>query len=157
MLGAGREGGVMWGAFLEVILGLACVGTAVALYPVIKRQSEGLALGFVTARTLEAAMIFVGILSVLSVVTLRDAGASGAEGAALVTTGQSLVAVHDWTFLLGPGIIPGVNALCLGYILYRSRLVPRILPTIGLVGAPILFASATATLFGVYDQVSAGR
>ncbi len=154
ILGAGSEGGVLWGAFLEVILGLACIGTALALYPVVKRQNEGVALGFVTARLLEAAMIFVGILSVLSIVTLRDAGASGGDASSLVTTGRSLVAVHDWTFLLGPGLIPGVNALCLGYLLYRSRLVPRILPTIGLIGAPILFASATATLFGLYDQVS---
>ncbi len=154
ILGAGSEGGVLWGAFLEIILGLACIGTAVALYPVVKRQNEGVALGFVTARLLEAAMIFVGILSLLSVVTLRDAGASGGDAASLVSTGQSLVAVHDWTFLLGPGVIPGVNALLLGYLLYRSGLVPGILPTIGLIGAPILFASATATLFGLYDQVS---
>ena len=151
ILGAGSEGGVLWGAFLEVILGLACIGTAVTLYPVIKRQSGTAALGFVTARTLEAAMIFVGVVSLLSILTVRDAGG---DAASLVTTGQSLVAVKDWTFLLGPGIIPGVNALFLGYALYRSRLVPRILPTVGLIGAPILFASATATLFGLFDQVS---
>jgi hypothetical protein len=156
ILGAGGEAGVMWGAFLEIILGLACIGTAVALFPVVKKQHEGVALGFVTARLLEAAMIFVGILSLLAVLTLRQdtAGASGAEAASLVNTGRSLVAVHDWTFLLGPTVIAGVNALCLGYLLYRSRLVPRILPVLGLIGAPILFASATATLFGVYDQVS---
>lgn len=129
------------------------------LYPVVKRQSETAALGFVTARVLEAAMIFVGILSLLSVLTLRQdlAGASGADAASLATTGQSLVAVHDWTFLLGPGIIPGVNALFLGYILYRSRLVPRMLPTLGLIGAPILFASATATVFGLYAGLVLGH
>ena len=153
ILGAGSDGPVLWGAFLEVILGVACVGTAVALFPVVKRQSEPLALGFVTARLLEAAMIFVGILSVLAVVTLRQ-DASGADATSLVTTGQSLVAVHDWTFLLGPGIIPAINALCLATVLYRSGLVPRALPMLGLIGAPLLLASATATLFGLYDQVS---
>lgn len=156
ILGVGSDAALQWGAFLEVILGLACIGTAVTLFPVVKRQSETAALGFVTARVLEATMIFVGILSLLSVLTLRQdlAGVSGADAVSLVTTGQSLVAVHDWTFLLGPGVIASVNALLLGYVLYRSRLVPRIIPTLGLIGAPILFASSTATLFGLYDQVS---
>lgn len=157
VLGAGSAGGVAWGALLEVITGLAGIGTAVALYPVVRRQSETAALGFVAARVLEASMILVGAIALLAALTLRQdvAGTAGADAGSLVTTGHSLVAVHDWTFLFGPGVIPVANALLLGSIMYRSRLVPRIIPTIGLIGAPILLASSTATLFGVYDQVSA--
>lgn len=156
IVGAGPDTPALVGGFLEVVLAFACIGTAVVLYPVIKRHNETFALGFVTARTLEAALIMVGSISLLSVVTLRQdlAGTGGADPAMLVTMGQSLVAIHDWTFLLGPGVIPGVNALLLGYILYRSRLVPRVIPALGLIGAPLLLASATAIMFGVYEQVS---
>jgi hypothetical protein len=153
VLGAGSDSGVLWGALFEIVMGLACIGTAVVLYPVAKRQSETGALGFVTSRVLEASMIFVGIVSLLAAFTLRQDNA-GADATALVTAGQSLVAVHNWTFLLGPGLMPAVNALCLGSVLYRSRLVPRVIPTLGLVGAPILVASCVATLFGYVDQVS---
>lgn len=153
ILGAGSTTGVMWGGFLDVILAFACIGTAVALYPVAKRQSETAALGYVAARVLEAAIIIVGVLSLFSIVTLRQ-GAAGADAASLLTTGKSLVALHEWTFLLGPGLIPAVNALCLGYVLYRSRLVPRIIPTIGLIGAPLILVSATATMFGAFTQTS---
>jgi hypothetical protein len=154
VLGSASDTGVLIGAVLEVLCALAGIATAVVLFPVIKRKSETAALGFVTARVLEASMIFVGVLSVLSIVTLHKNGAAGAETASLVSTGRSLVALHDWTFLLGPGIMPAVNALCLATVLYRTRLVPRIIPTVGLIGAPILLASAVAILFGAYDQVS---
>jgi hypothetical protein len=143
----------MWGALLEVMCGLAGIGTAVVLYPVARRQSERAALGFVSARVLEASMIFVGAVSLLAVVTLRQ-DASGADAGALSTVADALVALHDWTFLLGPGLMAVINALCLATVMYRSRLVPRIIPTIGLIGAPLLLASSTATLFGAYDQVS---
>ncbi len=148
---------LLWGAWLEVITAAACIGTAVALYPVTKRVSQTAALGFVTSRVVEATLIVVGVLSLLSVVTLREdlAGATGAQATSLTSTGQALVAMHDWTFLLGPGLIPGINALCLGYIMYRSRLVPRIIPAIGLIGAPLILASATGTIFGAWDQISA--
>lgn len=156
ILGAGSSTGVVWASFLEVVLALACIGTAVALFPVAKRHSEAAAVGFVAARVLEAVIIVIGVVSLFSVVTLRQdlAGAAGTDAASLVTTGRSLVALHDWTFLLGPGLIPGVNALFLGYVMYRSRLVPRVIPLMGLIGAPMLLASATATMFGIYDQVS---
>jgi hypothetical protein len=153
VVGPGPDTGVLWGGLLEVIVALAGIGTAVALFPVVKRQNEGVALGFVAARVLEAAIIFVGVVSLLSVVTLRQDPA-GADAASLVTTGKALVAIHDGTFLLGQGLIPGVNALLLGYLMYRSRLVPRIIPALGLIGAPLLLASVTATFFGVYAQVS---
>lgn len=155
VLNGGSDTGVLWGAMLEVICGLAGIGTAVALYPVIRRRSETRALGFVTSRVIEAAMILAGVLSVLAIVTLHQNGASGADAGSLVTNVQSLVAFHDWTFLLGPGIMPAVNAMCLATVLYRSGLVPRVIPAMGIIGAPILLGSAVATLFGAYDQVSA--
>jgi hypothetical protein len=141
---------VLFAGLLDVILALACIGTAVALYPVVKRQNEGVALGFVGSRTLEAAIIVSGVVSLLSVVTLRQAGA-GADGS---VTAQALLAQYDWTFLFGPGFMAGVNALLLGSLLYRSRLVPRILPLVGLIGAPILFASDIAVMFGLWEQFS---
>jgi hypothetical protein len=150
VLSSGASTGVLVGGFLEVIVALAGIGTAVTLYPVVKRQNEGVALGFVAARVLEAGMIFAGVISLLSLVTLRQdlGGASGADAAALVTAGASHVAVYNWTFLLSQSLMPGVNALLLGSLLYRSRLVPRIIPVLGLIGAPLLIASVFATLFG---------
>jgi hypothetical protein len=130
-----------------VIVALAGIGTAVTLYPVVKRQNEGVALGFVAARVLEASMIFVGVVSLLSLVTLRQGGAAGTNAAALVTTGASHVAIYNWTFLLGQTLMPCINALLLGSLMYRSRLVPRILPVLGLIGAPLLISAVIATMF----------
>jgi hypothetical protein len=145
IVGPGPDTRVFIGVVLEMIVALACIGTAAALYPVVKRQNEGVALGFVGSRTLEAAMIFAGAFSLLAVVDVRQSGA----GAGALATGQALVGLHDWTFVLGQSLIPAVNALLLGYLLYQSRLVPRILPVIGFIGAPLLVASSIATLFGV--------
>src|ERR1700712_4783613 len=155
--GTASDAGVHLAVFMEVILALAGVATALALYPVVKRQNQSLALGFVTSRLLEASMIIVGVVSLLTVVTLKhdSAGATGADAAALVTTGKSLVAFHNWTFVLGQSLMPGVNALLLGSLLYRSRLVPRIIPTVGLIGAPLLLVSVAATIFGLWGQTSA--
>jgi branched-subunit amino acid transport protein AzlD len=150
ILGAGPDTPALIGAALEIVVALACIGTAVVLYPVVKRQNESAAMGFVGARVLEAATIFVGVASLLSVVTLRQAGA----GADALIAGQALVALHDWTTLLGQGFLPAVNALLLGSLLYRSRLVPRIIPLVGLIGAPLIIASVTATMFGLKDQLS---
>ena len=150
ILGSGCHTAVLVGGFLEVIVALAGIGTAVTLYPVVKRQNESLALGFVTARVLEAGMIFTGVVSLLSLVTLRqDLGAAaGANAAALVTTGASHVAVYNWTFLLSQSLMPAFNALLLGSLLYRSRLVPRIIPVVGLIGAPFLICTVFATMLG---------
>ena len=153
VLGVGRASGVLWAGMLELVLAVACVGTAVVLFGVARRQSEAAALGFVAARVLEAVLIVVGVLSLLTVVTLRDVAGAG-DAAALVAIGRALIALHDWTFLLGPGLIPAINALCLGYVLYRAALVPRAIPAMGLVGAPLLVASAVATTSGVFDPVS---
>jgi hypothetical protein len=154
VLGAGATTGVMWGAVLEIIVALACIGTAVVLFPVARRQSETAALGFVAARVLEASLIFVGVISLLTVVTLRQdvAGTAGADSASLVTTGHAFVGVYRWTFLLGQSLMPVVNAACLGYVMYRSSLVPRAIPMIGLIGAPLLLASDLAIFAGLYEQ-----
>jgi hypothetical protein len=147
---------VLWGSWLEVVTAVACVGTAVALYPVTRRVSRTAAIGFVTSRVAEASLILVGVVAVLSVVTLQGqfAGATGAQADAVGVTGGALVAVRQWTFLLGPGLVPGINALFLATALYRGRLVPRLIPIIGLIGAPIILMSATVTIFGGWDQAS---
>jgi hypothetical protein len=157
IVGAGADTRIYWGAFLEVILAIAGIGTAVALFPILKWQYEGFALGYVATRVVESTIIVVGIISVLSVVTLRQdlAGAPGANAASLETVGTSLVAVKDWTFLFGPGFCAGIgNGILLGYMMYSSRLLPRYLAVVGLVGGPLAVASATAMLFGLYEQVS---
>jgi Domain of unknown function (DUF4386) len=123
---------------LELILIIANIGTAVVLYPVVKRVNEILALGYVTARVVECTFIAVGILSLLTVVTLRQE-AEGADVGSLLTTGKSLVALHDWTFVLGPGFFVGVgNGLMLGYLMYKSAIVPRAMAMLGLIGGPLL-------------------
>lgn len=149
VLGGGSDTQVTWGALLDIVNALACVGTAVALYPVVKRQHEAFALGFIATRIYEGAVIMIGVVSVLAVVTLRQDGATAAESASLVTAGRSLVAVRDWTQLLGPGLAPALNALLLGTLMYRSRLVPRAIPALGLIGAPLLLAYTIGTMFGV--------
>ena len=156
IVSAGADMRVKVGALLEVILVVAAIGTAVVLYPLVKRQNHIVALGYVTARVFESTIIAVGILSILSVVTLRQefAGAAGADAAALVPIGRALVAVHDATFLLGPGLGPLGNGILLGYLMYRSGLVPRGLAMLGLIGGPLLLASFVAVLFGVFEQVS---
>jgi hypothetical protein len=149
--GTGPDTPIIIGGILEVIVALAGVGTAVALYPVVKRHNEGVALGFVGSRTLEGAAIVAGVVALMSIVTLRQAGA----GAGALVTGQALVANYNWFFLLGQSLMPALNALLLGSLLYRSRLVPRILPLVGLIGAPLLLASDIAVMFGQWDRISA--
>ncbi|MEU0396787.1 DUF4386 domain-containing protein [Streptomyces sp. NPDC006208] len=154
--GAGADSRVLLGGFFEVILVAAVIGTAVTLYPVVKRENQSVALGYVCGRLLEAAVIVVGTVGVLSVVTLRQglAGASGADKTSLVAVGRSLVAIHDWAFLIGPNFVLGANSLLLAHLMYRSRLVPRFIAVLGLVGGPLICASATAVMFGLYDQLS---
>jgi hypothetical protein len=154
IVSAGADSQIVLGALLDLVNALACVGTAVALYSVVKRQHEGFALGFVTTRLIEAAVILVGVVSLLAVVGLRQPGASGADAAALVAVGKGLVAVRDATFLIGPGLMPVLNAVLLGTLLYRSRLVPRLIPALGLLGAPLLLSSTIGTAFGVNDPQS---
>jgi Domain of unknown function (DUF4386) len=155
IISSGADTGALWGCFLEVIVALAGIGTAVTLYPVVKRQNQGMALGFVASRTVEATMIFTGVASLLSLVTLhQDLGtATGANTASLVTIGASHIATYNWAFTLGQSLMPGINALLLGTLMYRSGLVPRVLPVIGLIGAPLHITAVVLTMFGVIDRI----
>jgi hypothetical protein len=146
----GSDNPILVGGLLELIVALAGIGTAIALYPVVRRQHGGLAMGFVASRVLEAATIFVGVSCLLTVVSLHQAGA----GADASVTSQTLVTMYDKIFLVGQSFIPAVNGLLLGTLLYRSRLVPRALPTLGFVGATLLTVSFVATTFGLIDRVS---
>jgi hypothetical protein len=157
IVSAGNAARVRWGAFLEVILVIANVGTAVTLFPIVKRQNEGIALGYVAARTVESIIIVVGMLSVLSLVTLGQdlAGATGADATPLGAVGPLLATIHEWASLFGPTYCAGIgNGILLGFLLYRSGLVPRGLALLGLVGGPLICAAATAVLFGVVDRSS---
>jgi len=148
IIGAGPDTSAIIGGILEIIVALAGIGTAVVLFPVLKRQNEAVALGFVGSRVLEAATIFAGVACLLSVVTLRQAGV----GAAGLVTGHALVVLYDRTFLIGQSFMPAVNALLLGSLLYQSRLVPRVLPLLGFIGAALLVAGDIAVLFGLIGQ-----
>jgi hypothetical protein len=152
----GNNAAVQWGSVLEFLTAASGVATAVLLYPVTRRVSRTAAIGFVTSRVVEAALILVGVVSILSVVTLQHhfAGSGGAQAQALGVAGESLVAMRQWTFLLGPGVMAGVNDLLLGYLLYRSGLVPRWIAIIGLVGGPLILVSDTATILGGWAQIS---
>ena len=145
--GDGKDNQIYLGAFLEFLLVLANVGTAVVLYPIAKRQNEYLALGYVGARIIESVFIAAGVIFMLGVVSLRmdspDAG----------NLAVSLAALKDWTFLLGPGmVVPFGNGLILGYLMYRSRLVPRPWPWLGLIGGPLLLIGNVGVLFDLWDQ-----
>lgn len=153
ILGNGSDKGIIFAGFLDFVCAVAGIGTAVALYPVVRRFSPTAAIGFITSRTLEAAILVVGAISLLSIVTLRS-NAGGADTASLMTTSHSLIAQHNWSFLFGPGFMPAINALFLATAMYRFRLVPRIIPLMGLVGAPLLFASTFATMLGGHAQTS---
>jgi hypothetical protein len=154
---SGGHTGVLVGGFLEVIVGLAGIGTAVTLYPVVKRENEGLALGFVTSRVVEGILIVTGVVSLLSLVTLHQnlgGAAAGANAAPLVAVAASHVAVYHWTFLLSQSLMPGINAVLLGTLMYRTRLVPRIIPLMGLIGGPLLVVAVFASLLGQHSALS---
>jgi hypothetical protein len=160
IVGAGSDTQIALGACLEILSATAGIGTAVAVYPVVKRQSQSMALGYVATRILESTVIVVGIVSVLAVVTLRRdlAGTPGADNASLILAGQQLKAVHDMTFLLGPSFCAAIgNGIILGTLMYRSGLVPRRLALVGVIGGPLAFIAAAGALFHVYDQNSAAQ
>ena len=155
--GAGGDTRVYVGALFEILTLIAGIGMAVTLYPVLRRQSESLALGYVTVRVVESCLIAVGIVSLLAVVTLRKdlAGATGTDHVSLIMSGRSLVAVHDATFLLGPAFCAAIgNGLILGYLMLRSGLVPRRFAQFGIAGGSLALVTALLVLFGAYDQSS---
>ena len=147
--GNGADNRILFGAFLELLLIVANIGTAVVLYPILKRQNEIIALGFVTARIMESVFIAIGLFALLTVVTMEQE----TPGADAGTLGYALAALKDWTFILGPGFIVGLgNGLMLGYLMYRSGLVPPRLAVLGLIGGPLICISGVLVLFGVADQ-----
>src|ERR1700730_6624836 len=150
VVGPGPDTPVILGVLLEMIVALAGIGTAVALYPVVKRQGEARAVGFVASRTLEAATIYVGIVSLMSIVSLRQAGA----GSSALVTPQGLAAQYQWTFHFAQSFIPAVNGVLLGSLLFQSRLVPRWLPVLGLVGAVLLVGAGFPVLVGFIRVIS---
>ncbi len=157
--GASSDNRIFLGALLEALLIVANVASGVVLFPILRRQSETLSLGYVTARLVESTFIAIGLVSVLAVVSLRQDPASapsvgqGAAGAGAGAAGVALAAIKDWTFLLGPGFIVGFgNGLILGYLMYRSGLVPRRMAVLGLVGGPLIILSGIAVLFDLFQQ-----
>jgi len=156
ILGSGHDTQITLGAFLEILTAICNIGTAVALYPVARRYRHRVALGYVATRIVESTIIVTGIISVLSVLTLRQQfAATGTDAQTLTVAGQTLVAFHDWTFLLGPGFCAGIgNGLLLGYLMYVSGLLPKRVARLGLIGGSLAFLAATGALFGVYDRQS---
>jgi hypothetical protein len=152
----GADTRIILGAIGELLTALAGIGTAVAVYPIIRRQTKAFSLGFVTTRIYEAAVMVIGVIALLTIVSLRQEGAlAGSDTAAMTALGQMLVDVRDHAARLGPGLAPALNALCFGYALYASRLVPRIIPTLGLIGAPLLLASVFGRMLGIHGDQSA--
>ena len=150
--GGGHDKQVLLGAFLELLLIIANIGTAVVIVPIMWRRYKELSIGYVTARVFECTFILVGIIAMVAIVTLRNQSAGAAEG----TVAYTLAAIKDWTFLLGPGWVVGWgNGLILGYMMYRSQLVPRPWPWLGMVGGPLLVIVGTIILFGG-NQPSSG-
>jgi Domain of unknown function (DUF4386) len=142
--GSGNVNKIYVGAFLELLLLLANIGTAVVIVPIMRQRLEDLAIGYVTARILESTFILVGILAMLTIATLQQQSAGAAEA----TVAYTLAAIKDWTFILGPGWMVGWgNGLILGYMMYRTGLVPRAWTWLGLVGGPLIIISGTIVMF----------
>jgi hypothetical protein len=156
VVGPGQDTRVIIGCLLDMVNGLTAAGSAVAVYPVLKRQNQAMALGFVTSRVYECAVVMIGVVALLAVVGIRRDmhGATGSDVTTMVTVGHSLVAARDYTFLLGPNIAPVINAVLFGTLLYKSRLVPRFIPVMGLLAAPLLLAPTLATLLGATEHGS---
>ena len=157
IVGAGADTRVAFGMLFEIIVVISNIATAIVLFPILKRQNETVSLGYVASRIVESTIIAVGVVSVLALVTLRQdlVGVAGTDSSSLELVGRSLVAIHDATFLLGPAFCAGFGTgLLLGYLMYTSGPVPRRMALLGLVGGPIAFATATAVLFGAYEQQS---
>ncbi|WP_306208563.1 DUF4386 domain-containing protein [Actinoplanes sp. RD1] len=144
--GAAAGTGVVFGAVLETVVALACIGTAVALHPTLRQRAEGRALGFVTARVVEATLVLAGVATLLTLAELHRSGHD--------PDSRPWVALYDSLFVIGQGLIPAVNAILLGSVLYQFRLVPRWLPALGLTGAPLLVAADLGILFGAWDRFS---
>src|SRR5260221_7324890 len=154
--GFANETQIKWGAFLEIIVAFSLIGISITMFPVLKKRNESLAIGYVCFRLLESTIIMIGIMSLLSIVTLSHefAKAVTLNPSSFQVAAKMFVALHDWTFLFGPDVALGPSTLMMSYLLYRSKLVPRFIAILGLVGGPLIFISAMFVMFGVYGQNS---
>ena len=144
-----------WAAVLEFGLIVTQIGTALVLYPVAKRFSETLAIAYVGARTMESVFAAIGLISMLSVISVAAqlSGATGGAATALTTQGNSLVHTYEWAFEWGPGLVAGIgNGMIAGYLMYKSGLVPRRMAVLGLVGGPVLVLNFVLILTGAYKN-----
>jgi hypothetical protein len=156
VVGSGDDTRVAVGALLEILLAISGIATAVVIFPIVKRVNESVALGYIATRTVESILILVGVLSLMSIVALRqDLTEAGNTSAALTDVGRSLLAVHDQTSLIGPQLCAGLgNGILLGYLMWRSRLLPRPLVMFGLIGGPLAFLGGIGVLLGAWDNPS---
>lgn len=157
IFGGGLDARISLGALLEIFLAISNIATAVVFYPTLKRVNQPVALGYVASRIIESSIIVMGLMSLMTVVTLRnDFANSSADSGALNVAGHTLVAFHNWTGLLGPQFCAGFgNGILLGYLMYRSELVPRRMALLGLIGGPLAFVGGIFVLFGAFDNPSA--
>jgi hypothetical protein len=156
MNGSKNANQVIVGALMELILVVSAVGTATTMFPILKKYNETIALWHICFRFLEAIIITVGVISVLSLLTLsREYVAAGASDiGSFQASGTLLKAIHDWTFLLGPNFMLGINTMMYSYIFYKSELLPRFIPILGMTGATLVFLAAILEMFGVFSQIS---
>ncbi len=147
IIGSGSDTAALLGGFLELIVALAGIGTAVVLFAILKKQNETLAIGLIASRILEASSIFIGVAVILTIVSMKQSGV----GSEALVISQALANLYDRIFLVSQSLLPGVNDLLLGFLLYQSRLVPRALSLIGIIGGPILIAGFIAVLFGLIE------
>lgn len=157
ILEGGFDTGVATGALLEIFLAICNIATAIVIFPLVKRARETAAVGYIVVRTVESVMILSGVISLMAVVTLRATVPPEGSTEILSIAGQVLVAFHDWTFMLGPQFCSGFgNGLLLGYLMYRSGLVPPRMALLGLIGGPLAFLGGVLVLFGILEQMSVG-
>ncbi|MGO4255003.1 DUF4386 domain-containing protein [Marmoricola sp. RAF53] len=155
ILGSGLDARIALGALLEIGAAICNIATAVVFFPVLKKVNESVALAYVASRTVESTLIVAGLISLMSVVTLRDDLGGTAGATSLTVAGHTLVAFHDWTFLLGPQFCSGLgNGILLGYLMYKSELVPRRMAMLGLIGGPLAFLGGVLVLFGTLENPS---
>jgi len=153
VVGSGADIRVAVGALLEILLAISGIATAVVIFPIVKRVNESVALGYIASRTVESILILVGVVSLMSIVALRQDAAN--NGGALTDVASGLLAVHDQTALLGPQFCAGLgNGILLGYLMWRSRLLPRPLVMVGLIGGPLALLAGIGVLLGVWDSTS---
>jgi hypothetical protein len=156
IIGSGDDTRIAIGALLEILLAVSGIATAVVIFPIVKRVNESVSLGYVASRTVESILILIGVLSLMAVVALhQDLAATASTDETMVDVGRAFVALHEQTRLLGPQFCAGLgNGILLGYLMWRSRLLPRQLVILGLVGGPLALVAGTGVLLGAWESTS---